>query len=96
MTAPLLRVSLAPRAEKDLRRMERAVVRRVRDALEALGADAANLDVKPLAGHAPWRRLRAGDIRIVFREVEDGTSVTRYLVARIVDRRDLARTVNRL
>ncbi|HYM55015.1 MAG TPA: hypothetical protein VES97_06610, partial [Solirubrobacteraceae bacterium] len=55
---------------------------------EALAADAANLDIKQVAGHAPWRRLRVGEHRVLYRESTDEAD-SRYLVARVIDRRDL-------
>lgn len=91
---PLGRIAIAPRATRDLKRLDRPTRRRVQQAFEALAADAANLDIKPLAGHAPWRRLRVGENRVVFREAADGDA--RYLVARVIDRRDLHRAIDRL
>jgi hypothetical protein len=63
----------------------------------------ANLDVKPLEGRPPWRRLRTGDWRIIFRPLEpqERTALSSIrgepvgkgtvLVERIVNRRDLER-----
>jgi hypothetical protein len=76
----------------------------------SLGAELepANLDVKPLAGRSPWRRLRVGDWRVLFRpltapervalarvrgrEIAPGT----VLVDRILNRRELERAIARL
>ncbi len=91
---PLGGISIAPRATRDLKRLDRSTRRRARQAFEALAADAANLDIKPIAGHAPWRRLRVGEYRVIFREANDGDA--RYLVARVIDRRDLHRAIDRL
>jgi hypothetical protein len=52
MTDPLSNIKLAPRAIRDLKNLDRQTRKRVQQALQALGADAANLDVKPVAGHA--------------------------------------------
>ena len=95
MTDPLNNVKLAPRAIRDLKRVDRATRKRVRQALEALATDAANLDIKPVAGHAPWRRLRVGEHRVLYRELTD-ESDSRYLVARVIDRRDLHHAIDRL
>lgn len=95
MTDPLNNVKLAPRATRDLKHMDRPTRKRVRQALEALAGDAANLDIKPVAGHAPWRRLRVGEYRVLYRELTN-ESDSRYLVARIIDRRDLHRAIDRL
>jgi hypothetical protein len=65
-----------------------------------------NLDVRPVAGHAPWLRLRAGDFRILFRRLTRAEldllalrrgaveSDTGFLVGRIVDRSELERAVD--
>jgi mRNA-degrading endonuclease RelE of RelBE toxin-antitoxin system len=95
VTDPLSNVKLAPRAIRDLKGLDRQTRKRVQHASQALGADAANLDVKPVAGHAPWRRLRAGEHRALYRELVDDADA-RYLVARVIDRRDLHRAIDRL
>jgi hypothetical protein len=62
-----------------------------------------NLDVKALRGRSPWLRLRVGDWRIVYRPLTraelkrlDSDELEGYLVARIVNRRDLERTLRTL
>jgi mRNA-degrading endonuclease RelE of RelBE toxin-antitoxin system len=95
MTEPLSNLKLAPRAIRDLKGLDRKTRRRVQQAFRALGADAANLDVKPVAGHAPWLRLRAGEHRVLYRELTDEPGA-RYLVARVIDRRDLHRAIDKL
>jgi hypothetical protein len=72
-------------------------VRRVRSALNELAAGAKNLDLKPPAGRAPWRRLRTGELRVLYRpltasEAADGG----YLIARVIHRRELQRAVSSL
>jgi len=93
-------VVLSRRAERDLRRIgPGADLTRIRDALEGLAAGATNLDIKALAGVAPWQRLRVGDYRILYRAVARGEAAdsdVRWLVARIVQRRDLERAVSTL
>lgn len=78
--------------------------------LNALGTSPppANLDVTPLAGHAPWQRLRAGNFRILFRRLTrkelDRLVLRRgaldgdvgFLIGRIVDRSKLERAVDAL
>ncbi|HUP70462.1 MAG TPA: type II toxin-antitoxin system RelE/ParE family toxin [Acidimicrobiales bacterium] len=82
-------VELSARAERDLRRIKRGPDRkRLVVALQALAGEAANLDVKALHGKAPWRRLRVGDYRVLYRPVERG-----LWVERVIDRRDLDRAV---
>lgn len=93
-------VLLSRRAERDLRRIGAGVdLARLRTALEALAGGAVNLDAKPLAGFAPWNRLRVGDYRILYRAVDPGEASdadVRWLVARVVHRRDLERAVSTL
>lgn len=87
-------VELSRRAQRDLRGLDPQVRPRVIAALrEDLAADPPppNLDVKTLQGRAPWRRLRVGEHRVLFRPEGDG-----LLVARVVDRRDLDRAVRGL
>jgi mRNA-degrading endonuclease RelE of RelBE toxin-antitoxin system len=95
MTDPLSNVQLAPREIRDLKNLDRRTRKRMQQALQALGAEAANLDVKAVAGHSPWRRLRVGEHRGLYRELA-GEADARYLVARIIDRRDLHRAIDRL
>ena len=93
-------VVLSRRAERDLRRIGAGVeLARIRTALEALGGGAASLDAKPLAGSTPWHRLRVGDYRVLYRAVGPGEAPdadVRWLVARVVHRRDLERAVSTL
>jgi hypothetical protein len=93
-------IVLARRAERDLRRIGPGeVLVRIREALHGLGTGSADLDVKPLAGAGTWHRLRVGDHRILYRPVEPGEEVdpnARWLVARVVHRRDLERAVSTL
>ena len=95
MTDPLDSVKLAPRAVRDVKGLDRQTRKRMQRAFQALEADAANLDVKPVAGHAPWRRLRVGEHRVLYRELADEPDA-RYLVARVIDRRDLHRAIDKL
>jgi mRNA interferase RelE/StbE len=85
-------VQLSRRAVKDLDALPDKTARRVLDALETLAADpnGAGLDVKPLVGRRPWRRLRVGNHRVLFRVGANGQVV---LVARVVDRKELEQAV---
>jgi mRNA-degrading endonuclease RelE of RelBE toxin-antitoxin system len=79
-------VCLTRNAEKDLRRIGPGVQRkRIAAALTALGADMTNLDVKPIVIAKPWRRLRVGDYRVLYRQRPGDV----YEVDRIVHRSDL-------
>ena len=85
-------IELSNRAARDLKRIGPGVSRaRIVEGLRALAAGDSNLDVKALEGRAPWLRLRVGDFRVLYRPIEGG-----YLVARIVNRRDLDRAVDSL
>jgi mRNA-degrading endonuclease RelE of RelBE toxin-antitoxin system len=93
-------VVLSRRAVRDLQRIGRGTpLARIRQALEELAAAAGNLDIRPLAGAAPWHRLRVGDYRVLYRPISSSEAVdadARWLVARIVHRRDLERAVSTL
>jgi mRNA-degrading endonuclease RelE of RelBE toxin-antitoxin system len=96
MTDPLSNIKLAPRAIRDLKHLDRKTLKRVQHAFEAWGPDAANLDIKPVAGHAPWRRLRVREHLVLYRELADDEADACYLVARVIDRRDLHRAIDKL
>jgi mRNA-degrading endonuclease RelE of RelBE toxin-antitoxin system len=95
MTDPLSNIKLAPHAIRDLKHLDHKTRKRVQRAFEAFGTDAANLDVKPVARHAPWRCLRVSEHRVLYRELADEAGA-RYLVARVIDRRDLHRAIDKL
>jgi hypothetical protein len=70
--------------------------------IELLTADVPGLDIVPLVGASPWRRLRTGNWRILLRPLTED-EIRRfhrtgggYLIARVVDRRDLERAVRSL
>jgi len=85
-------IRLSRRAVKDLDALAKRTAARVLGVLERLGEDpaSAELDVKGLAGRRPWRRLRVGDHRVLFKPVDRGRIL---LVARIIDRKELERAV---
>src|SRR5438094_9608342 len=95
MTAERPRVELAQRALRDLRKMPAGERPRIRAALADLAAGAENLDVKALAGRAPWMRLRTGDWRVLYRPLA-ASEGDGWLVARVVNRRELERAVRAL
>lgn len=89
-----VRVGLSRRAERDLRKLDRTDRRRVAAALtEALASEPlpANADDKALSSRPPWRRLRVGELRILYRPAPPG----RY-VGRIIHRGDLDGAVRTL
>ena len=96
-------VELSRRAQRDLRtlpdRDRRHIVRALREEL-ATDPLAPNVDLIALRGRAPWLRLRSGDWRVLLRplsaaELAEVAATGRrgFLVARIVNRRDLDRAV---
>ncbi|MGH8918402.1 MAG: type II toxin-antitoxin system RelE family toxin [Acidimicrobiales bacterium] len=84
-------LSLTRRAGRDLDALDRPTRAVVLEALHRLEGGTPNLDVKPLAGHAPWQRFRVGIYRVVFHPVGD-----LLIVTRIVHRRDLELAVKTL
>ena len=94
--SPPRRLELSRRAARDLRKLERRDVERVRDALAELRQGAANLDIKPLRGSAPWLRLRVGELRVLYRPLSDQEAAAGgagWLIARVIPRGELDRAV---
>ncbi|MEO7804852.1 MAG: type II toxin-antitoxin system RelE/ParE family toxin [Actinomycetota bacterium] len=89
-------VELSARAAKDLRKVVAGQDRErlLRAMKEGLTLDQwpPNLDVKTLKGAEPWMRMRVGDWRILFRQVDAGP----VLVARVVNRKQLEEAVRTL
>jgi mRNA-degrading endonuclease RelE of RelBE toxin-antitoxin system len=95
-TAGLPNIEISRRAMRDLRKLASGDVRRVRGGLEALSAGAANLDVKAVANRAPWLRLRMGELRVLYRplnEDELDQDAEKWLISRGVHRRELDRAI---
>lgn len=100
----MLDVQLAPKAERDLRkirdhRAKRDVAKFLKDELTS-EPHPDNMDIVPLSGKAPWWRGRCGEHRVIYRkldedELRDGFD-NGYLVARIIDRRELDAAIRRL
>jgi mRNA-degrading endonuclease RelE of RelBE toxin-antitoxin system len=91
-------IELTNRAVKDVKGLDRATRERIREGLEQLRTNYDNLDVVTLVGSAPWRRLRVGDFRVIFRpmtaeEAKTFEASRGFFIARIVNRRDLHRAV---
>ena len=97
-------VQLGSKAARDLRRIKddrakRDVGKFLKDELTA-DPHPDNVDIVPLSGNKPWLRGRCGEHRVIFRpptrdEVGEGFT-TGYLVARIVDRKQLETAIKRL
>lgn len=96
-------VELSREAERDLRRLSPSDRRRLIAAIElTLRHDPmpANADHRPLVGREPWRRLRVGELRVIYRELtpEELAARTEHgrRIARIVHRGDLHRAIGTL
>lgn len=70
------------RAERDMRRLDPPVQRRVFAALDRLAEDDPSLDVLKLTGQEQWR-LRVGDWRVLFERDE---SIRVIAVIRVLPR----------
>jgi mRNA-degrading endonuclease RelE of RelBE toxin-antitoxin system len=102
----MYRVELSKRALRDLRRIDHKSRRRLLDLLEndlAAQPQPGNLDIKALAGRAPWLRLRRGEYRVLYRPLSDSelgalvaSEQAGFLVDRVVDRGDLERAASAL
>ena len=93
-------LEVARRARRDLRQLDVRFVEAIEAAL-APNPPAGNLDIKGVQGRRPWLRLRLGDHRVLFRpltqrECRDLQVERGYLIARVVDRRDLYRAIRTL
>lgn len=96
-------VELSRRAERDLRDLSAPDRRRLVRAIEqTLGQDPlpANADDRALSGRAPWRRLRVGELRVLYRdmtqdELPAGAAHGRR-IARIIHRGHLQRAISTL
>jgi mRNA-degrading endonuclease RelE of RelBE toxin-antitoxin system len=88
-------VRFSRRAADGLDSLPQRTARRIADPLRTLAEDprSPTLDIKVLVGRRPWRRLRLGDHRILFRPAQGGNVL---LVGRVVDRRELDRAVRSL
>lgn len=101
-------VELSPKAERDLRDVrDHRQLKRIGKALEHLSEKPVpgNLDIKPVTDRAPYLSMRVGEWRALYRpltrrEIQmvvmrrgSATAPTGFLVARIVDRKELRRAV---
>jgi hypothetical protein len=81
---------------RDLRKLASGDIRRVRGGLEALSAGAENLDVKAVANRAPWLRLRVGELRVLYRPLNENEiekDAEKWLISRVIHRRELDHAV---
>ncbi len=59
------RIRFTPKANKQVRRLDKPVARRIRDYLEQLDLENPRLVGKPLKGGSGFWRYRVGDFRIL-------------------------------
>lgn len=88
-------VELDRQAHRDLRKLHPEDQRAALHAMNNVHTEEplpANANDRALKGAAPWRRLRVGELRILWRAVNG----SRRRVARIIHRRDLDRAVRTL
>jgi len=97
------RLGLSNHAQKDWARLEASMRTRVMRALEALASDPPppNIDERALVGHEPWRRMRVGDYRVIFRpltrsELAEFPESRGYLIERVISRGELERATKAL
>jgi mRNA-degrading endonuclease RelE of RelBE toxin-antitoxin system len=108
---PQHHIELSTRARRDLKKIPKGSRRRVVEEISGRLSPIplpGNADIDPLSGRAPFMRLRVGDYRAIFRPLTP-TEMARlvmqrgaldgpvgYLIARIVDRKDLEKAVRTL
>jgi mRNA-degrading endonuclease RelE of RelBE toxin-antitoxin system len=94
-----LSIELASAAQRDLKKLRRSPdLKRIKQAILALPRGDPSLDIATLQGASPWRRLRVGNWRILFRPVSEEErqrtgGEDSFLVARVVDRKELRAAV---
>ncbi|HEY6291044.1 MAG TPA: type II toxin-antitoxin system RelE/ParE family toxin [Terriglobia bacterium] len=79
------RIEIAPAAERQIRKLEARVRRRIVDKLESLSTNPRPAGVKKLAG-SDFYRVRVGDYRIIY-DIQN--EVTTVLVLKVGDRKDI-------
>jgi mRNA interferase RelE/StbE len=79
-------VSLAPAAERQLRKLDPAGRRRVQAAIDLLAVDPRPPSARPLVGGSGEWRVRTGDFRIIY-EIHDRRLLV--LVVKVGHRRDV-------
>jgi mRNA interferase RelE/StbE len=88
-SARLYSISFKPQAERDLKKIkDRRIVRRIVDAISALGRNPRPAGVKALQGDTSILRLRVGDYRILYTVVDTDLLV---LVVTVGHRREVYR-----
>lgn len=81
-------MTVSPRGERDLRRVPVGQRLAIVEGMHALADERPGADIKALAGHRGWYRLRVGDWRVLYLSDPPG-----IVIDRIVNRRDLERAL---
>ena len=81
-------VTVSPRGERDLRRVPVGQRLAIVEGMHALADECPGAEIKALAGHRGWYRLRVGDWRVLYLSDPPG-----IVIDRIVNRRDLERAL---
>jgi mRNA-degrading endonuclease RelE of RelBE toxin-antitoxin system len=81
-------ITLSPRGERDLRRVPVSQRLATLEGLHALADEHPGADIKALAGHRGWYRLRVGDWWVLYLSDPPGVRIDR-----IVNHRDLERAL---
>jgi mRNA interferase RelE/StbE len=82
------RVELTPAAQRDLRSLDRPVLRRIDAKIRSLAEEPRPHGVEKLAGDSEVYRVRVGDYRILY-QIDDAVLVV--LVVRVRHRREVYR-----
>jgi mRNA-degrading endonuclease RelE of RelBE toxin-antitoxin system len=81
-------ITLSPRGERDLRRVPDRQRLAILEGLHALADDHPNAEIKALAGHRGWYRLRVGAWQVLYLSNPPGV-----MIDRMVNRRGLERAL---
>jgi mRNA interferase RelE/StbE len=85
------RITVRPPARRALRQLDARVRKAVAAAIDALGDDPRPPGTRPLRGHPPYLRVRAGDYRVIY-AVDDADRTVR--VAVVGHRREVYRSLD--
>ena len=88
MPARTYQVEFTRAADRDIRRLERNVLRRIKQKTQALADDPRPAGVVKLQGGEKTYRVRVGDYRILY-EIHD--DVSRVLIVKVGHRREVYR-----
>jgi mRNA interferase RelE/StbE len=81
-------INFAPKAEREFKKLDKAVQRQLQPKIEALSKNPRVHGVEKLSGEDELYRIRAGDYRIVF-QIQDKVLVV--LLVKIGHRREIYR-----